>query len=70
MAESSERKKLEELLSEWQIVKFDEETKSYISHCPLLNIYSQGQTEAEAISALKSAVKLYVEVLKKNSYVK
>jgi predicted RNase H-like HicB family nuclease len=32
----------------------------FVSHVPLLDVYSQGRTEQEAIRAIESAVRLYV----------
>ncbi len=41
--------------------RYDEETGTFVSVWPHLNIYAQGHTEAEAMEALKSTILLYLE---------
>jgi predicted RNase H-like HicB family nuclease len=38
----------------------DEDADVYVSHCPALNVYSQGETEEEALEAIKSAVSMHL----------
>jgi predicted RNase H-like HicB family nuclease len=38
----------------------DEDSEVYVSHCPTLDVYSQGETEEEALEAIKSAVTLHI----------
>lgn len=45
------------------VVRFEVETKAFVSECPPLNILSGADTEAEAIEALQSAVVLYLQTL-------
>jgi len=40
--------------------RWDDEAKTFVSHAPALNLYSQGPTETEAARAIESAVKLYL----------
>ncbi len=42
-------------------VRRDEQTDVFVSVCPSMNVYSQGETEDEAIAAIKSAVGLYIK---------
>ncbi len=46
-------------------VRPDKETGCYVSHCPVLNVYSAGSTELEALSAIKSAITQHVLALYK-----
>jgi len=41
-------------------VGYDQDTEVFVSHCPTLDVYSQGETEEEALDAIKSAVTLHV----------
>lgn len=43
------------------LVRYDAEAGVFVSHCPALKLYSQGDTAEEANEAIKSAVSLYVE---------
>src|SRR5207248_8687568 len=38
----------------------DEDAGVYVSHCPTLEIYSQGETEEEALAAIKSAITMHL----------
>lgn len=38
----------------------DKEGKHYVSHCPALDVYSQGETEEAARDNLKEAVELFL----------
>lgn len=40
--------------------RWDAEAKTFVSHAPALNLYSQGPSEKEAARAIESAVKLYL----------
>ncbi len=44
-------------------IKKDEETGVYVSKCNLPVIYSQGRNKTEALKAIESAVKLFVNQL-------
>ena len=35
--------------------------KYFVSHCPVLDVYSQGHTEEEALRNLRDALRLFVE---------
>lgn len=41
-------------------IRRDDDAGVFVSHCPRLNIYSQGETEEEALEAIKEAVTLHV----------
>ena len=41
-------------------VRHAEDEDLYVSVCPRLGVYSQGETEAEALDAIKSAVVLHL----------
>lgn len=43
------------------MIKRDDEADVYVSHVPILNLYSQGETEAEAKEAIEEAVLLYLK---------
>ena len=43
------------------LVRHDAEAAVFVSHCPALGVYSQGESEEEAREAIKSAATLYVE---------
>jgi hypothetical protein len=45
------------------IVRFENDTKTFVSECPPLNITSGADTEAEAIEAIQSAVVLYLQTV-------
>jgi predicted RNase H-like HicB family nuclease len=45
------------------IVRFEKETRTFVSECPPLNVLSAADTEAEAIEGLQSAVVLYLQTL-------
>lgn len=34
------------------IVRYDEQAKSFVSYCPVLDLYSQGKTRERAMTAL------------------
>lgn len=40
---------------------YDGQSSTYVSCCPALMVYSQGQTVEEACSAISSGVKLFLE---------
>jgi hypothetical protein len=42
-------------------VRHDEDTDSYVSHCPDLNIFSGGHSELEALEGIRSAISLLLE---------
>ena len=44
-------------------VRWDEQAGVFVSSCPSMNVYSQGETEDEAIAAIKSAVGLYLKAV-------
>ncbi|MCI0529555.1 MAG: hypothetical protein L0Y56_19105 [Nitrospira sp.] len=44
----------------------DEDTGVYVSKCPSLDIYSQGESEGQAFEAIKSAVKMYLHAAYEN----
>ncbi len=44
-------------------IRHDEEAGAFVSHCPLLNIFSQGDSEEEAKEAVKEAVSLQLNAL-------
>lgn len=48
-------------------VREDKETESYVSHCPALNVFSAGNTELEALEAIRSALSMYVISLYKQN---
>lgn len=41
-------------------VKRDDLTGVFVSHCPSLDVYSQGRTDEEARDALQDALRLYL----------
>lgn len=41
-------------------VRHDAEAGVYVSHCPTLGVFSQGETEDEALEAVKAAITLHV----------
>ncbi len=41
-------------------IRFDDAAGVHVSWCPALDIYSQGESEAEAKAAIESAVLMYV----------
>ena len=41
-------------------VRRDDATNSFVSHCPELKLYSAGNTELEALEAIRSAVSLFL----------
>ena len=45
------------------VIRRDKQASIFVSHCPNLNLYSQGETEEEAIGAITSAVVLYFKAL-------
>lgn len=45
----------------------DPETGIYVSKCNLFQLVSQGSTEEEAVRAIQSATKLYLEHCSKNA---
>ena len=42
------------------LVRHDSDVDVFVSSCPSLDIYSQGETEDQAIAAIESAVFLYL----------
>lgn len=40
--------------------RFDEEASAFVGYCPTLNVYSQGDTETEAVEAVQDAVRLHL----------
>ncbi len=42
-------------------VRFEQETMTYVSECPPLKILSAGETESEAIDAIRSAIIMYLQ---------
>jgi predicted RNase H-like HicB family nuclease len=44
-------------------VSLERESGIFVSHCPALSVYSQGETESEALRALRSAIKLHVTAM-------
>lgn len=40
----------------------DDDADVWVSHCPRLNIYSQGSTPDEAMEAIRDSVSLYTQV--------
>ena len=47
------------IVKAWQ----DDETGDWVSHCPLLDVYSQGETEEQAIGAIAEAVRMWTKVM-------
>lgn len=48
-------------------LRHDKEAEVFVGYCPALKIYSQGETEQEAIIATQSAVSLFIrECLKRD----
>jgi predicted RNase H-like HicB family nuclease len=45
------------------VVRFEQETKTYVSECPPLNLLSGADTEADAVQAIQSAIVLYLQTL-------
>ena len=41
-------------------VRFDVQTRVFVSYAPALKIYSQGPTQEEALRAIESAIRLYL----------
>lgn len=41
-------------------IRRDEDAGVFVSYCPALKIYSQGEDEAQALEAIKSAVMLFL----------
>lgn len=42
-------------------VRHDKQTEIFVSLCPSMHVYSQGETEDEAVAAMKSAAGLYLK---------
>lgn len=42
-------------------IRYDVDAHVYVAHCPLIGVYSQGETEAEAKEAIRSAVEMYLQ---------
>jgi len=42
------------------MVREDKEAEVFVSHCPAFGVYSQGESEAEAVAAIKSALSMHV----------
>ena len=47
-------------------IKFDEEANVFVAYIPTLELYSQGETQAEARTAMEDAVHSYLLVAYKN----
>lgn len=43
-------------------VRHDSEAKCFVSYCPILKLYSAGQTQAKAMQALVSAIEMFVRI--------
>lgn len=41
-------------------IRKDADANTYVSYCPALKLYSQGDNEIRALEALKSAVELFL----------
>jgi len=41
-------------------LRHDEQTSAFVSHCPELNLCSAGNTELEAVEAVRSAITLFL----------
>lgn len=41
-------------------VRYDAASKTFVSYCPALDVYSQGVNETEARAAIEGAVALYL----------
>ena len=44
-----------------QIIRYDDEAGVFVSFCPALKLYSQGETEEDAKEALRSTVCQYIQ---------
>jgi hypothetical protein len=44
-------------------VSLEQVSGCFVGHCPALNVFSQGETETEALRALQSAVKMHVAAM-------
>lgn len=44
------------------VIRQDLETGAFVSHIPVLNLYSAGKTEDQAVEAAQSAVDLFFDV--------
>ena len=38
----------------------DDEANVYVSHCPVIKLYSQGRDETEAAESMEGAIELYI----------
>ncbi len=45
------------------IIRFEKETKTFVSECPPLGLLSGADNEAEAVDAIQSAVVLYLQAI-------
>lgn len=43
-------------------VKFDDVSKCYVSYCPILKLHSAGRTQSRAMTALESAIKMFIGI--------
>lgn len=43
-------------------VKHDEKARCWASYCPAINVYSAGNTESEAIEAIRAAISTFVRI--------
>lgn len=55
-------KQLEVRFSVQGAIREDRQTKSFVSYCPVLDLYSAGKTRPDAKRALTAAVETYVRV--------
>ena len=61
MAESSHQRLFIDFKISTQVgVRYDEEAKQWVSVCPVLDLYSQGDTEEQAICNIHEAVSLFL----------
>ncbi len=44
------------------VIRQDSETGAFVSHIPVLDLYSAGKTEEEAVEAAQSAVDMFFDV--------
>lgn len=43
-------------------MRFDDDAKCFVSYCPLLKLYSAGQTQTAAMLALESAIGMFIRI--------
>lgn len=44
------------------LIREDKDSKSFVSYCPALELYSAGRTRVEAREALTSAISMYLRI--------